>query len=74
MSEPSRSLRLRSMPDSSLAMNRPAAFKKLTNLAFIVIKYYEGFLGPFPFRELNIIEINDYGWGQAPPGTRSALV
>jgi hypothetical protein len=30
---------------------------------------YEGFLGPFPFRELNIIEIPDYGWGQAPPGT-----
>jgi hypothetical protein len=54
---------------ASYAMNRPKAFKKLTNLAFSVIKYYEGFLGPFPFRELNIIEINDYGWGQAPPGT-----
>jgi peptidase M1-like protein len=54
---------------ASYAMNRPTAFKKLTNLAFGVINYYEGFLGPFPFRELNIIEINDYGWGQAPPGT-----
>ncbi len=54
---------------ASYAMNHPHAFKKLTNLAFSVIKYYEGFLGPFPFRELNIIEINDYGWGQAPPGT-----
>jgi hypothetical protein len=54
---------------ASYAMNRPKAFKKLSNLAFSVIKYYEGFLGPFPFRELNIIEINDYGWGQAPPGT-----
>ena len=54
---------------ASYAMNRPNAFKKLTNLAFSVIRYYEGFLGPFPFRELNIIEIKDYGWGQAPPGT-----
>jgi len=54
---------------ASYAMNRPNAFKKLASLAFSVIKYYEGFLGPFPFRELNIIEINDYGWGQAPPGT-----
>lgn len=54
---------------ASYAMSRPNSFKKLANLAFSVIKYYEGFLGPFPFRELNIIEINDYGWGQAPPGT-----
>ena len=54
---------------ASYAMSRPKAFKKLANLAFGVIKYYEGFLGPFPFRELNIIEVNDYGWGQAPPGT-----
>ena len=54
---------------ASYAMSRPNAFKKLTNLAFSVIRYYEGFLGPFPVRELNIIEINDYGWGQAPPGT-----
>lgn len=27
------------------------------------------FLGPFPFTELNIIQITEYGWGQAPPGT-----
>ena len=54
---------------ASYAMSRPNAVKKLANLAFSVIKYYEGFLGPFPMRELNIIEINDYGFGQAPPGT-----
>jgi hypothetical protein len=54
---------------ASYAMSRPNAFKKLANLAFLVIKYYETFLGPFPLKELNIIEINDYGWGQAPPGT-----
>jgi hypothetical protein len=54
---------------ASYAMKNASAFKKLANLAFSVIKYYEGFLGPFPFRELNIVEINDFGWGQAPPGT-----
>jgi aminopeptidase N len=43
--------------------------KQLTNLAFKIIKYYEPFLGPFPFKEFNIIEINEFGYGQAPPAT-----
>ena len=34
-----------------------------------VIAYYPEFLGPFPFPEFNILEINDYGFGQAPPAT-----
>src|SRR5262249_24101304 len=54
---------------ASYAMDRPNAFKKLAGLAFTIAKYYEGFLGPFPVPELNIIEIKDFGWGQAPPGT-----
>jgi len=33
-----------------------------------VIRYYETFLGPFPFREFLIIEKNEWGYGQAPPG------
>ena len=45
------------------------AMKKLANLAHNIIKFYEPFLGPFPFKEFNIIEINDFGYGQAPPGT-----
>jgi hypothetical protein len=45
------------------------AMKKLSNLAHNIIKFYEPFLGPFPFKEFNIIEINDFGYGQAPPGT-----
>ena len=47
--------------------NKPSV-KKLTDLAFNMIKYYEWFLGPFPVEELNIIEIDDLGWGQAPMG------
>ncbi|HEY0593622.1 MAG TPA: M1 family aminopeptidase [Thermoanaerobaculia bacterium] len=45
------------------------AIKQLTELAFGIIDFYEYFLGPFPFPELNIIQIDAYGFGQAPPGT-----
>jgi hypothetical protein len=45
------------------------ATKQLTNLAFTMIQFFEPFLGPFPFKEFNIIEINEFGYGQAPPGT-----
>lgn len=33
-----------------------------------IIRYYETFLGPFPFKEFLIIEKNEWGYGQAPPG------
>lgn len=42
--------------------------KQLARLAQKIIKFYEPWLGPFPFKELNIIEMNDYAWGQAPAG------
>jgi hypothetical protein len=44
------------------------AMKQLAGLAFGIIEYYENFLGPFPFPEFDILEINEYGFGQAPPG------
>lgn len=44
------------------------AIRRLTDLAFGIVRFYERFLGPFPCKEYTIIEINDYGWGQAPPG------
>lgn len=44
-----------------------AACKKLLELSRKMIEYYSGFLGPFPFEEYNVVEINDYGYGQAPP-------
>ena len=37
-------------------------------LAGNIIEYYTGFLGPFPFDEFNIVELNAWGYGQAPPG------
>jgi hypothetical protein len=36
--------------------------------AFNVVAYYQTFLGPFPFKEFTIIEKNEWGYGQAPPG------
>ena len=54
---------------ATYALDKPRAVKQLTNLAATIIEYYQEFLGPFPLPEFNIIEINDVGWGQAPPGT-----
>jgi aminopeptidase N len=54
---------------ATYALDNPRAVKQLTNMTGNIIQYYEEFLGPFPFPEFNIIEINDVGWGQAPPGT-----
>jgi len=53
---------------ASYAMKNKRAIKQLTSLAFGIIDFYQRFLGPFPFPELNILEINSYGFGQAPPG------
>jgi hypothetical protein len=54
---------------ASYAGNNDRAMKQLGNLAWKMIKYYEPWLGPFPFKEFNIIEINQLGYGQAPPAT-----
>jgi hypothetical protein len=54
---------------ASYASNNTAAMKQLSNLSWKLIKFYEPFLGPFPFKEFNIIEINELGFGQAPPAT-----
>jgi ABC-2 type transport system permease protein len=53
---------------ASYGMKNTRAIKKLNALAYDMIAYYEFFLGPFPFDELNIVEIDDFGWGQAPAG------
>jgi hypothetical protein len=54
---------------ASYAGKNTRAIKQLTNLAFGIIEFYQRFLGPFPFPELNILEINSWGFGQAPPAT-----
>ncbi len=53
---------------ATYALKNDRAVKQLTNLAGNIIQYYQEFLGPFPFSEFDIIEINDFGFGQAPPG------
>lgn len=54
---------------ASYAGKNTRAIKQLTSLAFGIIASYQRFLGPFPFPEFNIVEINSYGFGQAPPAT-----
>jgi hypothetical protein len=53
---------------ATYAMRNERAMKQLADLAFTIIGHYQEFLGPFPFPEFNILEINRWGFGQAPPG------
>jgi hypothetical protein len=53
----------------SYAGRNDRAAKQLTSLAYSIIDYYQFFLGPFPFEEFNIIQVNTFGYGQAPPAT-----
>ena len=54
---------------ATYAFPNARAAKQLTDLAYAFIDYYQYFLGPFPWKEFNIVQVNDYGWGQAPPAT-----
>lgn len=54
---------------ASYALDNKRAMKQLSNLAWKMVRNYEPWLGPFPFKEFNIIEIPALGFGQAPPGT-----
>lgn len=47
--------------------NESARPEKLINLAFQVVDFYKKVLGPFPYPEFNIIQMNQWGYGQAPP-------
>lgn len=53
---------------ASYGQKNTRAIKQLSGLAFDMIHYYEFFLGPFPVDELNIVQVNSFGFGQAPPG------
>lgn len=53
---------------ASFLSKNTTAFKQLRSIAFAAIDYYPTFLGPFPFDEITVIEKNDLGYGQAPPG------
>lgn len=44
------------------------SLKVIKDQAFNILSYYRNFLGPYPFKELSIVEKNEWGYGQAPPG------
>jgi hypothetical protein len=54
---------------ATYGLRNDRASKQLSDLAYGFIEYYEFFLGPFPWKEFNIIQVNTYGYGQAPPAT-----
>lgn len=41
--------------------------KRLVNSAFGILDYYKAILGELPYKELNIIQMVDRDYGQAPP-------
>jgi len=53
---------------SSYVMSDAHTNQKLAGNMFNLMEFYKTFLGPYPFAELNLIEINSYGFGQAPAG------
>ncbi|MGZ4808248.1 MAG: M1 family aminopeptidase [Thermoanaerobaculia bacterium] len=54
---------------ASYAGRNDRAGKQLSDLAFSIVAYYQYFLGPFPWKEFNIVQVNTFGYGQAPPAT-----
>jgi len=42
--------------------------ERLAKTALGIISYYQALLGPFPCKELNIVERKEWGQGQAPAG------
>ena len=54
---------------STYATSNERAAKQLAKFASQIIKFYQPWLGPFPFKEFDIIEVNDLGMGQAPAAT-----
>ncbi len=53
---------------SSYAGDNRRAAKTLAKVIFASIELYEPLLGDYPFPEINVIEINSLGFGQAPAG------
>jgi hypothetical protein len=50
------------------AMSNKFIMKNLPGLASELVRFYSDHLGPYPFDELDIVEVPDYGFGIAPPG------
>ncbi len=57
------------MSVSTYAAVRKDAAKRVAGIVASVQGCLERWLGvPYPFQDLQLIEVNDWGWGQAPPG------
>jgi hypothetical protein len=52
----------------SYAMSGGKRAETLARLAHAFIRFYEELLGPYPFAELDIVEVPEYGFGIAPSG------
>lgn len=54
---------------ATYAFGKEKPAKILADIFFAAAGTYDQFFGvPYPFEELDVIEINSWGWGQAPPG------
>ncbi|MDP2876809.1 MAG: M1 family aminopeptidase [Holophaga sp.] len=48
--------------------HKSSSDRKLAKLVLDIAQYYENILGPFPVKELNVVQRNEWGSGQAPNG------
>jgi len=53
---------------ATYGISKPLSAAKLLALFHSIREFYEPYFGPFPYPEYTIVEVNDYGFGQAPPG------
>jgi hypothetical protein len=53
---------------ASYAVSKEKSGAKLIALFHTFRKFYEPYFGPFPWKEFTIVEINGFGYGQAPAG------
>jgi hypothetical protein len=53
---------------ATYGLAKPASASRLLALFHTLRAFYENYHGPFPWPEYTIVEVNDYGFGQAPPG------
>ena len=53
---------------SSYAHAKGDAARQIAGLVHAFVGFYEPLLGPFPWPELDVIEMPAYGFGHAPPG------
>jgi hypothetical protein len=50
------------------AMARKDVMEKMPRVAGQFLDMFQGMLGPYPYKELDIVEVPEYGFGIAPPG------